>query len=117
MEGPVIYMSVTSQCSQPSFSGTKLPRDCMLVNYLYLVDELVILAKEMALFCARIPQSAFKSADSFARIAVSWRWVSGICCPWIVEVLRYRKATLCLGGRDVISSSDESHHVFPLLGR
>lgn len=54
-------MSVTSQCSQPSFSGANLPRDCMLVNYLHLLDELVILAKEMAFFYARILKSDLKT--------------------------------------------------------
>ena len=54
-------MSVTSQCAQPSFSVANLSRDCILVNYLYLVGERVILAKEMAFFCARISQSALKS--------------------------------------------------------
>ena len=50
-------MSVTSQCSLPSFSGAYLPRD----SYLYLVDELVILAKEMAFFYARILKSDLKT--------------------------------------------------------
>lgn len=57
MEKPVIYMSVTSQCSQPSFSGAYLPRD----SYLYLVGERVILAKEMAFFYARILKSDLKT--------------------------------------------------------
>lgn len=38
-------------------------------------------------------------------------------CFCMVDVLRYRKAALCLGGGDVISSPDEPHHVFPLPGR
>ena len=39
---------------------------------------------------------AEKSADSFARMLCIMALVSGICCPWIVGVLRYRKAALCL---------------------
>ena len=41
--------------------GSQSHQRLMLVNYLYLVGERVILAKEMAFFYARIPKSDLKT--------------------------------------------------------